>query len=49
MGRTAEIRERVDGEWKIAMLRLTRLQFSPILEPAPFLEAGLYSRENITF
>jgi hypothetical protein len=27
-----------DGEWKISLLRLTRLQISPILEPAPSME-----------
>ena len=48
-GHYQEEYRKVDGEWKIAMLRLTRLQFSPILEPAPFLEAGMYSREHITF
>jgi hypothetical protein len=35
---------RKEGEdWRIALLRLTRLQLSPILEPAPTLDGGWLS------
>jgi hypothetical protein len=46
-GHYEEEYRKVDGAWKIAMLRLTRLQMSPVLEPARVLDGNwLSSRER---